>query len=302
MKILVAEDSLTMRKVMEMTFAGEDAEVVVVASGHEAVERARGFAPDVIFADASMSDLDGFALAQAVREDAGLSHIPVVVMGSQQVPYDEARGAQVGASAGIAKPFDTQAVIDQARTLAAQGAGAHQAATFSSAPPSSSSLSAVSSMPAPVSETASSIPLSANVPESSPIELAPQVAESQPAHAAPPPLPPEIPSYSAPPSGAYSSPPEVHVSDLPSAPPGTLSSAPASARISSMVPTGAGTVSSEVVAAGMSDRLADLGLTPEQVEGVLKLSAEVVERVVWEVVPELAETMIREELQRLVAE
>ena len=50
------------------------------------------------------------------------------------------------------------------------------------------------------------------------------------------------------------------------------------------------------------ERLQTLGLTPDQVEGVLKLSAEVVERVVWEVVPELAEAMIREELHRLVGD
>ena len=49
-------------------------------------------------------------------------------------------------------------------------------------------------------------------------------------------------------------------------------------------------------------RLAALGLTQEQVEGVLKISAEVVERVVWEVVPELAEAMIREELHRLTGD
>ena len=63
---------------------------------------------------------------------------------------------------------------------------------------------------------------------------------------------------------------------------------------------------SAAIGAAMSDsvveRLQTLGLTPEQVEGVLKLSAEVVERVVWEVVPDLAESMIREELHRLVGD
>jgi len=52
----------------------------------------------------------------------------------------------------------------------------------------------------------------------------------------------------------------------------------------------------------MSKKLAALGLTKDQVEGVLALSREVVERVVWEVVPVLAETMIKEEIQRLTAE
>jgi hypothetical protein len=49
----------------------------------------------------------------------------------------------------------------------------------------------------------------------------------------------------------------------------------------------------------LADKLVDLGLTAEQVAGVLLLSREIVEKVVWEVVPVLAETMIREEIKRL---
>jgi hypothetical protein len=52
----------------------------------------------------------------------------------------------------------------------------------------------------------------------------------------------------------------------------------------------------------LAGKLADLGLTPDQVAGVLALSREVVEKVVWEVVPVLAETMIREEIKRLTSE
>jgi hypothetical protein len=52
----------------------------------------------------------------------------------------------------------------------------------------------------------------------------------------------------------------------------------------------------------MSEKLEKLGLTPSQVEGVLALSREVVEKVVWEVVPVLAETIIKEEIRRLTAE
>jgi len=58
----------------------------------------------------------------------------------------------------------------------------------------------------------------------------------------------------------------------------------------------------EALSHSVVERLETLGLTPDQVEGVLKLSAEVVERVVWEVVPELAEAMISEELHRLVGD
>jgi len=51
----------------------------------------------------------------------------------------------------------------------------------------------------------------------------------------------------------------------------------------------------------MAGQLGELGLTKEQVEGVLGLSREVIERVVWEVVPELAEVIIKEEIRRLTA-
>jgi len=52
----------------------------------------------------------------------------------------------------------------------------------------------------------------------------------------------------------------------------------------------------------LAGKLGDLGLTPAQAEAVLSLSRELVERVVWEVVPQLAETMIREEIARLTKE
>ena len=52
----------------------------------------------------------------------------------------------------------------------------------------------------------------------------------------------------------------------------------------------------------LAGKLGELGLSPAQADAVLALSREVVERVVWEVVPQLAETIIKEELQRLLAE
>jgi hypothetical protein len=53
---------------------------------------------------------------------------------------------------------------------------------------------------------------------------------------------------------------------------------------------------------GLAERLAGLGLTKDQVQGVLALSREVVEQVVWEVVPVLAETLIKEEIKRLTSD
>jgi hypothetical protein len=84
--------------------------------------------------------------------------------------------------------------------------------------------------------------------------------------------------------------------------PSLQSSAPA-AKVASSAPAPVqAAVAREAISHSVVERLQTLGLTPDQVEGVLKLSAEVVERVVWEVVPELAEAMIREELHRLVGD
>lgn len=80
------------------------------------------------------------------------------------------------------------------------------------------------------------------------------------------------------------------------------SSAPAAKIASSPAAPLQAAGASEALSHSVVERLQTLGLTPDQVEGVLKLSAEVVERVVWDVVPELAEAMIREELHRLVGD
>ena len=80
------------------------------------------------------------------------------------------------------------------------------------------------------------------------------------------------------------------------------SSAPAAKVVSSAAPPLQAAGASEALSHSVVERLETLGLTPDQVEAVLKLSAEVVERVVWEVVPELAEAMISEELHRLVGD
>ncbi|MGB0679643.1 MAG: response regulator, partial [Polyangiales bacterium] len=72
------------------------------------------------------------------------------------------------------------------------------------------------------------------------------------------------------------------------------------ARTPSLSPQ-AGVAAAAVDGAALAAKLDGLGLTPAQVEGVLALSREVVEQVVWEVVPELAEVLIREEIRRLTA-
>ena len=102
-------------------------------------------------------------------------------------------------------------------------------------------------------------------------------------------------SVPAPPGGSRrpAPPPRTAAPASPAAAPPAASKA-APAVISQAAATGA--------AADLTSKLQGLGLTGEQVNGVLALSREVIEKVVWEVVPDLAETMIREEIKRLTAD
>ena len=120
MRILIVEDSVTMRKVMEMTFAGEDAELLVVENGELALERGAAFGPDVAFIDSSLPGIDGYEVTRALKADPGLSDTAVILMASQHRPLDAARASEVGADDHILKPFDTQEAIDKASVLAGQ--------------------------------------------------------------------------------------------------------------------------------------------------------------------------------------
>ena len=265
MRILVVEDSVTMRKVMEMTFAGESAELLAVESVEAALAQGRDFGPDVAFVDASLPGTDGYEVARAIKADPQLAGTAVILMASQHRPLDEARASEVGADAHILKPFDTQEVIDKATGLA----GGVQA--LSEAP---------------------SIPVARPAPQPTPL--------ATPAYRpTPPPLPVSAPAVARPVSSTPLSGASVSVV------PATASSRPATQvpklKSQPAVPAQSA-AAAQAISHSVVQRLEALGLTPEQVEGVLKLSAEVVERVVWEVVPELAEAMIREELHRLVGD
>ena len=69
--ILVADDSVTMRRILELTFQGEDANVTAVETGESALRKASEITPDIVFADLSMSGMDGYALATAIRKSFG---------------------------------------------------------------------------------------------------------------------------------------------------------------------------------------------------------------------------------------
>ena len=115
--LLLADDSITIQKVVGITFANEDYQVVAVDNGEEALARARELRPDVILADVVMPKRNGYELCEAVKADPALAHIPVVLLAGTFEAFDEARARSARADGHIAKPFESQALINKVREL-----------------------------------------------------------------------------------------------------------------------------------------------------------------------------------------
>ncbi|MCK5798783.1 MAG: response regulator, partial [Deltaproteobacteria bacterium] len=120
-KILLAEDSVTMQKVVQMTFEAEDVTVTTVATAAEALARAREMDPDVVLADLSMPGENGYDICAALKQRGGP---PVLLLHGLTQSLDAERARQVGADADLAKPFESQALIDLVNDLLEKAAAA----------------------------------------------------------------------------------------------------------------------------------------------------------------------------------
>jgi DNA-binding response OmpR family regulator len=260
--LLAVDDSATMRKVLEITFSGEDFTVITVESSQAALGK-MGEKPVAVLIDTALGGDDGYALAKEVRKKDPSAAI--VLLASRYAPYDAAKGKDSGADDFMDKPFDTQQMIDKVRKaiLAKEGAPAPASAA----------------KPAPA-------------PAPAPVAAAPAPAPTPAAAAAP------APAAAAKPRSQTL----VFGEPAPSPAPTAAKPAPEPAK-PAPAPTPAAAAPASAVAASVNGHLAgklsDLGLSASQADAVLALSREVVERVVWEVVPQLAEALIKEEILRL---
>ena len=291
--LLAVDDSVTMRKVLEITFSGEDFRVITADSAQSALGKL-GDNPGVFVVDTVLGGEDGYALAKELRRRSPAA--PIIMLASRYAPYDQARGRDAGADDWADKPFDTQQLIDKVRKviLAKEAGGAAAAAPAAPSPPP---------------------------PQVAPAQAAPAfrpAAAPQAPPVVPPPQPtPPMASQNMGGSGGLGRGTQPSLAGSAQAVrSGTLvfgesghgapSVTPAAAqqqRPASQAPAahGGGAIGA-AVNGHLAGKLGELGLSPQQADAVLALSRDVVERVVWEVVPQLAETMIREEISRLMKE
>lgn len=304
--LLAVDDSATMRKVLEITFAGEDFRVLAVDGTAKALAQL-GEGPVAAVIDTSLEGDDGYALAKELRSRD--PRMAIVLMASRYNPYDANRGRDAGADDYVDKPFDTQALIDKLKK--AMGTREAGKGAVAAAPPPAPAPAPPVAAPTPPPPHAAPFGAAVRSPVVTPATGARPVITTQRTHTlsfeghqASPPAPPAVvssPFARTAPSGVPIVQPPQPVAPAPAvaahpvtpaAPAAPAPAAPPPARIE------AGPVAA-AVNGRLAGKLGELGLTPQQAEAVLALSRDVVERVVWEVVPQLAEVMIKEEIARL---
>jgi chemosensory pili system protein ChpA (sensor histidine kinase/response regulator) len=114
---MVVDDSITMRKVTRRVLEGHDFEVITAKDGVDAVEQMRDRVPDLLLLDVEMPRMDGYQVAEHVRADAGLRHIPIVMITSRAGQKHRDRGMKAGANAYLSKPYKESELISEVKRL-----------------------------------------------------------------------------------------------------------------------------------------------------------------------------------------
>lgn len=119
MKILVIDDSNTIRKTAETLLSRAGYQVTTAVDGFESLAKIADDPPDLIFVDIMMPRLDGYQTCALVKNNRRYQHIPVVMLSSKDGLFDKARGRIVGADAYLTKPFSRQEILDVVAQIAA---------------------------------------------------------------------------------------------------------------------------------------------------------------------------------------
>ena len=150
--ILLADDSVTIQKVVGIIFGGEEYSLTVVGDGNAAISKAQEISPNVMLIDALMPGMSGYEVCESLRKIPSLSQVPILLMTGSFEPFDEAKAKQCGANDFITKPFESQQIIAKVQELIAGGgtlASAPSADTIPEAAPLSIEVPVEPSIEAP---------------------------------------------------------------------------------------------------------------------------------------------------------
>lgn len=115
--ILLADDSITIQKIVNLTFSGEGIDVVTVGNGDAALKKIQEIRPDVVLADIFMPGKNGYEVCDAVKNDAAMNSTPVILLVGAFEPFDANEASRVKADGHLTKPFEIKVLISAVNAL-----------------------------------------------------------------------------------------------------------------------------------------------------------------------------------------
>ncbi len=110
-KVLVVDDSNTIRRSAEIFLKQGSHEVLLAEDGFDALAKVNDYQPDLIFCDILMPRLDGYQTCAIIKRNAKFANVPVIMLSSKDGVFDKARGRMVGAQDYLTKPFTKEQLL-----------------------------------------------------------------------------------------------------------------------------------------------------------------------------------------------
>ena len=127
--ILLADDSITIQKVVELTFSDGDYQVYCVSNGAQALRKVSEVRPDIILLDVIMPEKNGYEVCEALKADPQNASIPVLLLTGTFEPFDRRRAETAGAAGHLTKPFESHTLVGRVEELIAASRFPRQAST-----------------------------------------------------------------------------------------------------------------------------------------------------------------------------
>lgn len=111
-KIMVVDDSNTIRRSAEMFLTKAGFDVVLVEDGLDALACIEEVNPDLVFIDVLMPNVDGLEAVQIIKRNSQFKNTPIIFLSSKDSEFDKAKGLMVGATAYLTKPFSKEGIVE----------------------------------------------------------------------------------------------------------------------------------------------------------------------------------------------
>ncbi|PKO54276.1 MAG: two-component system response regulator [Betaproteobacteria bacterium HGW-Betaproteobacteria-2] len=126
-KVMVIDDSNTIRRSAEIFLKQIGCEVILAEDGFDALSKIASHLPDLIFVDIMMPRLDGYQTCSLIKRNSRFKSTPVIMLSSKDGVFDRARGRMVGSDQYLTKPFTQESLVDAVKTYASSGSHSQEA-------------------------------------------------------------------------------------------------------------------------------------------------------------------------------